>query len=156
MRRAWPIILILVILALVANKAFSANPRNTKPKQPDEIYQNDKDLWDSMNKMRWLSEYTPDTIGADQNDYQIGNYNVLRLSSDASRNITGIQGGRTGRWIIFINVGSNNIVLKNQSASSTAANRIISNTGADYTVNASSSTFVYYDAVTDRWRILFN
>jgi hypothetical protein len=148
---------ILAITLLFASVLFGSEPRLTKPRTPDEVYQNDIDLQDSMRRMRYFLEYTPSTIGADQNDYDIGNYNILRLTSDAVRTLTGLQGGKAGRWVILVNVGSNNIVLAHQSASSNAANRIISPTAANYTLTASSgsSAFCYYDAVTDRWRVLF-
>lgn len=99
-----------------------------------------------------LSENSPAQITANQNNYDPGNYIVLRISTDASRNITGFDGGLQGRVLIIFNVGSQNVVLKNQDASSDADNRIATNTGADITISANEMAFLYYDSTTSRWR----
>ena len=43
---------------------------------------------------------------------------VLQLSSDASRSISGLAGGAEGRVVSLINIGSQPIVLLDESASS--------------------------------------
>lgn len=107
-------------------------------------------------------ELSPAQITSNQNDYATtdstspnGNFvpvGVLRLNSDASRNITGFTDGDTGRRLVLFNVGSFNIVLKNQDAGSTAINRIITGTGGDYTITPDTSATLYYDSTTQRWR----
>lgn len=102
---------------------------------------------------------SPTQITADQNDYQAGTGRSLfyRLSSDASRSITGFNpAGSTnqnGELHYFINVGSNNIVLVNESASSTAANRFTTVTGADITLAANEMAMLVYDNTSARWRV---
>lgn len=102
------------------------------------------------------SALTPATITSNQNDYAPTGINavaVLRLATDASREITGIvnAGGHiAGRILTIINIGSNNIVLKNQSVSSAAANRFL--LGSDLTLTPEQSITLYYDDTTDRWR----
>lgn len=96
---------------------------------------------------------SPAQITADQNNYNPGTGAFFRLSSDAARNITGITGGVDGRVIRFVNVGANNIVLQNENVSSTAANRIITGTGADVTLAADDTSELQYDATTQRWRL---
>lgn len=95
----------------------------------------------------------PSQITSDQNNYNPTNLStaaVLRLSSDALRNITGLQGGASGRTLFVHNVGSNNIVLKDESASSTAANRFALT--ADLTLSADSVAILQYDSTSSRWR----
>ena len=97
-------------------------------------------------------DISPSQITADQNDYNptgLSTASVLRLSSDASRNITGLQGGADGRLIIIHNVGAQNIVLVNASASSSAANRF--SFGGDLTLAASAGVILRYDATDSRW-----
>lgn len=102
---------------------------------------------------------SPSQITADQNNYQAGSGRSLwyRLSSDASRNITGLQpaGGtnQNGETHFLINVGSFNIVLVNESASSTAGNRFTNSTGADITLAANEAALVMYDGTSSRWRV---
>jgi photosystem II stability/assembly factor-like uncharacterized protein len=75
---------------------------------------------------------------------------VLRLTSDASRTITGLAGGADGRVVTILNVGSNPIVLANQNTSSDTANRFA--IGTNLTIGADQSASLIYDATSQRWR----
>jgi hypothetical protein len=103
-------------------------------------------------------DITPAQITANQNDYNptgLVDASVLRLSSDASRNITGLAGGADGRIMTVVNIGATNpIVLKNENASSTAANRFAL-TG-DLTLAAKQSAMIMYDSTASRWRQVAN
>lgn len=96
---------------------------------------------------------TPAQITADQNNYDIGTAPVVRLSSDAARTITGIA-ATTKKTVILFNVGSNDIVLANQHANSTAANRIIVPSGSDLTLEADYGALLWYDDTSSRWRVI--
>lgn len=107
------------------------------------------------NKVATLisGDISPAQITANQNDYNPANLataSVLRLTSDASRTITGIVDGVDGRVLTILNVGTNPIVLSNQNASSTAANRFA--IGANITIGADQSASFIYDATSQRWR----
>lgn len=98
---------------------------------------------------------SPPQITANQNDYSptdLATSTILRLTSDASRNITGVATGASGRVLILENVGSFDIVLVNESASSTAANRLALT--VDRTLAAGRSIILIYDATSSRWRDL--
>lgn len=98
-------------------------------------------------------DISPAQITANQNDYNptdLATASVLRLSSDASRDITGLSGGADGRVMTLFNVGSTPLVVKNQSTSSTAGNRFA--LGADMTLAADQSITIMYDATSQRWR----
>ncbi len=99
-----------------------------------------------------LDEVSPSQITSDQNNYNPSALANWRLNTDATRNITGIAGTATGRVIKITNVGSNSIVLNNESASSTAGNRIHTATGSDITLLADQSVQLFYDNTTARWR----
>ncbi|MDI1265586.1 MAG: hypothetical protein PS018_20255, partial [bacterium] len=78
---------------------------------------------------------------------------VLRISTDASRNITGLSCGQVeGALRIIHNVGSFSAILTNQDAASTAANRFLF--GADTTLATNTSITVRYDATAQRWRAI--
>lgn len=96
---------------------------------------------------------TPSQITSDQNNYSPGVGMGQRWSSDASRTVTGMAAGQDmePRWIW--NVGAQNIVLSNESASSTAANRFTTATGADLTLAANKCALAFYDATSSRWRV---
>lgn len=99
-----------------------------------------------------LNENTPAQLTANVDNYAPGDYAILRMSADVSRNITGISGGKKGRLLKIINVGTQTIVLAHQSASSSAANRIITSTAANISLAASDAIELYYDSTDSRWR----
>jgi hypothetical protein len=101
-----------------------------------------------------LEAVTLATITADEDDYVLPAGVAFRLSSNASRTVTGIAAGGDGRFVLLINVGANDIVLANQDIGSAAANRIITGTGADVTLAPNDSIFAWYDDTTDRWRLV--
>lgn len=107
-----------------------------------------------------LIDSTPAQITGDQNDYAgaegtaTSRSTVWRISSDAARNVTGLAGGLQGRRLILINVGAQNIVIQNENAGSTVANRVITGTGADITLSADDTMELWYDSTTARWRVI--
>jgi hypothetical protein len=110
--------------------------------------------------VQWESVLSPAQITANQNDYNPTGLNnggapngasIARLSSDASRDITSIVGGVTGRLLVLVNVGAQNIVLKDDDgATGTAANRLQLN--ADITLLPEQSIMLWYDGTSSRWR----
>jgi len=98
------------------------------------------------------NENTPAQITAHQNNYDPGNYGVLRLSSDAGRNISGFQSGTKGRILLIFNVGGSNITLLHENAGSDAANRIRTETGGNVIIMADDHQDLYYDSTIQRWR----
>lgn len=96
---------------------------------------------------------SPTQITSNQNDYaptSLSTATLIRLTTDASRNVTGLTGGASGRLLTIYNVGSFPIVFTNEDAGSSAANRFT--VGADTTLNANESLFLQYDSTTSRWR----
>lgn len=98
---------------------------------------------------------TPAQMTASQDNYNPGGVSrVQRWSSDASRNVTGLSISQVdGETHMIINVGSNPIVLVNESASSTAGNRFTNSTGADITLSANQAADIEYDGTSARWRV---
>lgn len=101
-------------------------------------------------------------ITSNQNDYSVSSESYfIRLSSDAPRDITGLRvpadgfGNRQvdGEFHLIVNIGSTDIVLKNENASSTAANRFTNSTGADITLSAKQAADIIYDGTTTRWLV---
>lgn len=97
---------------------------------------------------------SPTQITSNQNDYNpsgLSSAYTLRLSTDASRNITSIAGGASGRRLLIFNIGSQNIVLTADDGSTgTAANRFVT----EYTILPGKYTEIIYDGTTQRWRNL--
>lgn len=101
---------------------------------------------------------TPSTITSDQNNYSVpvtGYF--IRLATDASRTLTGLTFGGggvgDGQVHLLVNVGSSDLVLAHESASSTAGNRFTSSTGANITLSAKQAADIIYDGTTSRWLV---
>lgn len=93
--------------------------------------------------------------GATQNDYAIwASSNYARLGS-ATTNVvfTGFV-AIAGMVGIVHNAGSFNLTFNHQDAGSTAANRIITSTGAAVTITPRQSALFRYDATDARWILL--
>jgi hypothetical protein len=102
-----------------------------------------------------LGSITPTTITSDQNDYSPtggSDAAIWRLSTDAARNITGMLAATDGIVKAIINVGSNPIVLPNQSASSSAANRFA--LSANVVLLAGEAALLRYSTISSRWEFL--
>jgi hypothetical protein len=100
-------------------------------------------------------DLAPPQITADQDNYNptgLSGASVLRLSSDASRGLTGLAGGSDGRVVAIVNAGSNDVALRDANAASSAANRFAF--GVDVTLTSKQSVVLWYDATDSRWRLL--
>jgi hypothetical protein len=98
---------------------------------------------------------TPAQITADQNNYApsgwgAGGYTRLRLSSDATRSITGLVPVQDGMVAVLTNVGTQAINLVSQSGLSSAANRFSFTN--DISLLTSDSVMLIYDSVAARWQ----
>jgi hypothetical protein len=105
--------------------------------------------------LRLGGDITPTELSADADDYNPTGYataSVLRLSSDASRTVTGLVGGVDGRVVVVQNVGSNDIVLADADIGSTEGNRFALD--GDLTLGADTGAILLYDATASRWRLL--
>jgi len=111
---------------------------------------------DATGTFKLSGDISPAQITSNQNDYNptgLSTASVLRLNTDASRDITGLQGGADGRIIVLVNVGSFAIVLKDDDgATSTAANRFA--LSGDITLSADDGVILQYDSTSSRWRCI--
>ncbi|WP_198136984.1 DUF1566 domain-containing protein [Nitrobacter hamburgensis] len=103
-------------------------------------------------------DISPAQITANQNDYNpagLSTASVLRMSSDASRNVTSLAGGVDGRIVTLMNIGSNSIILKNDDgATGTAANRFA--LAGDLALTPNQAVILTYDSTASRWRAASN
>lgn len=98
---------------------------------------------------------SPSSIGSNQNDYNFVTLSYFqRWSSSGAVDITGAtRFQQDGQVHVVVNVGANNITLKHENASSTAANRFLNSTGADIVLAANQAADMIYDTTTQRWRV---
>lgn len=96
---------------------------------------------------------SPAQLAADQNNYALVTGDILRISASAARNITGLVATVNGDARLLVNIGTFDITLKHQSASSTAANRFLCAGASDYTLSPGASAPVVYDSTSGGWRV---
>lgn len=101
--------------------------------------------------------FSPAQITANQNNYGIGTSFFARIQSDAARDITGLVTGGIlnidGDIRIIWNVGAFAISFTNEDAASTAANRILTSSGATVVLAANACAIAIYDGTSARWRL---
>ncbi len=78
---------------------------------------------------------------------------VIRASTDASRNLTGLVAPSDDRLMILANIGAFDLVLVHD-ATSTAANRFYCPSDTDVTLTENAWTWLLYDLASARWRVL--
>jgi hypothetical protein len=110
-----------------------------------------------QNDIVFANVISPTQLTANVNDYSPTgalNAGIIRLTSDAARTITGFTttNNVAGRTVVLHNAGVQNIVLADQSASSTLAFRFALPAG-DLTLLPNMVALIQYDATTARWRV---
>jgi hypothetical protein len=105
------------------------------------------------------------SLAANQNDYSLKSHVFNRINCTSACSITGIAPNAStgsahedGRMIRIYNVGTANLTLSHNSASSAAANRMFSSTGADIVIAPNQYVEAIYDATNNGsgasgWRI---
>ena len=99
---------------------------------------------------------SPTAIAAQQNDYSPTSWSgadVVRLTFTGSQTITGFSATATAVRKFIQNVDTaDTLTLANESASSSAANRITCPNGANLVIPPGGSVTIIYDATSTRWR----
>lgn len=99
---------------------------------------------------------SPAQIVANTDNYNPTNLHttsVLRINSDAARNLTGLNAGVAGETILLVNTGAFTITLVHD-ATSTAANRFYCPGSANASLTANRSLLLWYDITSARWRVV--
>lgn len=126
------------------------------------------DAFGNTGGMIRANAITPAQITGDQNNYSPADSSILdgclasvwRLSSDATRTITGIRACAPGHTVNITNVGSNPIIFRNQNASSAAANQILTEDDTDVLIRgngasgANETVTFQYDGTVTNWRVV--
>lgn len=104
---------------------------------------------------RWAAQITNATTGSQDNVTTLdANSNPAGgiIFTGAAPTVTGLTGGYSGRTIVLHATGGP-LILANETTS-TAANRIITGTGANATIADESSAILTWEATNSRWRLL--
>jgi hypothetical protein len=108
---------------------------------------------DVQQNIQWSGDISPTSFGTQQDNYNptgLSTASTIRLTASAPADITGLAGGADGRILIMHNISASTITLKDESASSTAANRFALTT--DVAMLTDMMVFLQYDSTSQRWR----
>lgn len=141
-------------------RRFSDNTAATKPFDGTEILPGIQAAGDVKFTMQELARslgtsISPAQITANTDNYApagLATCGVLRLSTDASRNLTGITAQSDGAKLLLMNIGANPLVLKHD-VTSTAANRFYCPGSVDFRLAANTAAWISYDLTSSRWRV---
>lgn len=98
------------------------------------------------------SEQTPSALSSGENDdwnVTLSGNTVVNAEGVSGSELTGLLNGASRRRVTIVNVGSNSIIFRSQSTSSTAANRFAMN--GDQIVPAGAAISFIYNATISRW-----
>jgi hypothetical protein len=108
----------------------------------------------------FLPAGTPAAMVGNQNNYnppELATSNLLRISSLTSVQLTGLAAAPAGRCLALVNVGNTVITLKKENTGSAAPNRFALASDIPLSPSANgTSTILWYDAASSRWRSLAN
>ncbi|KKM10168.1 hypothetical protein LCGC14_1722110 [marine sediment metagenome] len=102
-------------------------------------------------------DISPAQLTANTNNWDpagLADASRIRTFTDASRDLTGIvpKSPDDGRVLIVVNIGSNDLVLKDEGAGSSAANRF--GISGDITLAGGDAVTLQYDTTSNRWRAI--
>lgn len=100
---------------------------------------------------------SPSQITSNQNEYASFARGINRFTTNAARDITGMVAGSDGEVRVLCNTGTtaaNTLTIKDESSSSTAANRFSVPWNGDCVIPAEGSVVVFYDGTSSRWRVV--
>jgi len=91
-------------------------------------------------------------LGTTNNNIVIENYKKFRITGPTEEfTISGITGGTDGREILLYNSVAFKMTINNDSANSSAANRILTLSGGDFQTTTVGSVTLIYDGAASRW-----
>ena len=99
---------------------------------------------------------SPTQLIANQDNWNPTNLSTaaeVRLSTDAARELTGIEAQPSRTRLTLLNVGGFNCVLKHD-VTSTAANRFLCPGSVDLTLTPNKAVDIWYDTTSSRWRVI--
>ena len=78
---------------------------------------------------------------------------IQRITGTAADLYT-IGGATTGKFLILVNETSANIIIKNEAASGTVSEKILTGTGADVTLKNQAAIGLIYNSTLSRWMLV--
>lgn len=111
-------------------------------------------FWGNQGATVTLSTVSLSTFSGNINDMSIPDgKSYIRICGTANYDLTGIQGGVDGRFIIVCNVCPNTFRVVQESTASSASNRLLTGGGGTFSLALDESALWVYDGISQRWRL---
>jgi hypothetical protein len=101
---------------------------------------------------KW-TQFDTSAVGT-QNNFYFNDRDAIRADNATALTLTGLIAGVPGQRLVIVATDAA-ITLSHESASSTAANRILTSDGLAIDLAAGEGALLSYDGTSDRWRVLF-
>jgi hypothetical protein len=88
------------------------------------------------------------------NDVSTSTKSFFSFTGAAATTVTGFANGADGKVLVLLNKTGFQLTINNNDSSSSAANRILTGTGAAITVENNASLILIYDAATSLWNVV--
>jgi hypothetical protein len=88
------------------------------------------------------------------NDVSTSAKSYFSFTGAAATTVTGFANGADGKILVLLNKTGFQLTINNNDSSSSAANRILTGTGAAITVENNASLILIYDAATSLWNVV--
>jgi cytoskeletal protein CcmA (bactofilin family) len=135
-------------LSVEGNAAVTGNIDVDKTVTTDSLVTN-KDA--TINGQLYAEVFISDTavIADSTSDFDVSNKSVLFVDTDTENEaIIGLSGGQVGQFLVIVNIGSNNLVLKDDGSSGEQDLKLAS--GSDETLTAEGGLLLVFDGTY--WR----
>lgn len=112
-------------------------------------------LLDAQQDIRFSGDISPAQLTAQTDNWNPTGWStasIIRVDTNGSISLTGLAGGADGRLAFIHYIGVNSLIIQDEHASSTAANRFALN--ANISLGPDQSTLFLYDTTTQRWRAI--
>ena len=96
---------------------------------------------------------TTEALTVDENDYDAGSSDIVRLTPSANVTLTGLAGGSDGVVRVLYNVGTHVVTLATSNTNSVETNRF-SIVSGNAVLSEGDSASAWYDGTSQRWRVL--
>ena len=106
---------------------------------------------DFESAVAFITDETSTLTGSNNNVVLAANTVIFRWNGASTATFTGLDSGVDGRIVAIVNVASTNLVLNDEDALSTAANRFAL-TG-NLTLRPDQGVLLVYDSTSSRWRV---
>lgn len=107
----------------------------------------------TKNAWEWCGVVEVPEFTGDVHNLVLDRCSLAKVSADGLHGLTGVV-AKVDNWRMrILNVGTNEITVKNENAGSVAANRFKNMGGADLDLESNRMLLMLYDGTISRWRV---